>query len=592
MSDLLPYRKNLQAITELIKYTSGVDVFVVDDQMMAIAGTGPYRTNIGTRRPRDSYVDITINRGDGQTVIAPRYTHQCYRCEYRSLCPYSMVMCRPLVNHNRIKGLIGFLGFSEDQRRNMITRSSFLCDLSDRLDYLWETSDLDQYQFFRHPRTRAFIDLFEDGVILTTPDYEVINLNERAERFLGVKQGQGWGKNMPRIIQGELAAGRLGRSDSELLKDRRRGDFPLSGEDGISGHVVIISDKTGTRRTWQGCPLTTPALSMIVGTSAAIVRLREQAANVARSNSTVLIAGETGVGKELAARYIHQMSRRWAGPFETVNCAAIPDSLFESEFFGYAPGAFTGAVNKGKTGLFPAAHGGTIFLDEVSRLSLANQAKILRIIEDGMVQRLGEEQRRQVDVRILAASNINLEEAMASNRFLPDLYYRLAVIPLTVPPLSARTEDIPLLLEYFVGMFRESLPESDFQGFSVEVMAHFANYHWPGNVRELKNLVEYVMNVVHGRKVEMNDLPSHGHAFRSRPQSGFPGQNPPCREHAGTTGDPTGPLVSLVELEREQIQRALKTYGSHVEGKRRAARHLGIGLSTLYRKMAKAKLTG
>ncbi len=180
MRDLLAYRKNLQSLTELIKFTLGADVFVVDDGMVAVAGTGPYRSNIGTRRPHDSYVDVTLNRGDGQTVIHPRYTHQCYRCEYRRHCPYSMVICRPLINQNRIKGLIGFLSFSENQRQNLINRSSFLCDISERLGYFWETADLDQHLFLGHPGTRSLIDFFEEGSILTTSDYDVINLNQRA----------------------------------------------------------------------------------------------------------------------------------------------------------------------------------------------------------------------------------------------------------------------------------------------------------------------------------------------------------------------------------------------------------------------------
>lgn len=587
MSDLLAYQNNLQAITELIKYTLGVDMFVVDDGMMAIAGTGSYRTNIGTRRPHDSYVDVTINRGDGQTVINPRYTHQCNRCEYRRLCPYAMVICRPLINKDRIKGLIGFLSFSENQRRNMITRSSFLCEISERLGYFWETADLDQHLFFRHPGTTEFIDFFEEGLILTTPDYDVINLNQRVEHLLGLKRNSSGKKDLSRIIKDDLRAGRFGRSDSRILKAYRRRDYPLTGSDGISSHVLVISDEMDSNKNWRGCSLTSPVFSMIVGTSDAIIRLREQAAKVARSISTVLIGGETGVGKELVARYIHQSSRRWAEAFETVNCAAIPDALFESEFFGYAPGAFTGAAGKGKAGLFTAAHGGTIFLDEVGRLSLANQAKVLRILEDGLVQPLGDEKTRQVDVRIVSASNIDLKKAVEEGRFIPDLYYRLAVVPLTVPPLRDRIQDIPLLVEHFVGMLKNFLPESDFHGFSREVMAHFAHYEWPGNVRELKNLVEYAMNMVRNRKVEMKDIAFQGHTASPNRKSIPSGQGQHFEPDSTPPKASSTPLLSLEELEKRQVLLALETYGNHTEGKRRAARHLGISLSTLYRKMGK-----
>ena len=585
MSDLLAYQNNLQAITELINHTLGVDVFVVDDGMVAIAGTGSYRSNIGTRRPHDSYVDVTLNRGDGQTVINPRDTHQCNRCEYRRLCPYAMVICRPLVNEDRIKGLIGFLSFSENQRRNMITRSSFLCEISERLRYFWETADLDRDPFFSHPGTTEFIDFFEEGLILTTPDYDVINLNQRVEHLLGLKRNSSGKKELSRILKKDLRAGRFGRSDSGILKPYRRRDHPLTGGDGISSHLLVISDEADSHKSWRGCNLTVSVFSTIVGTSDAVIRLREQAANVARSDSTVLITGETGVGKELVARYIHQSSRRWAEPFETVNCAAIPDSLFESEFFGYAPGAFTGAAGKGKTGFFAAAHGGTLFLDEVGRLSLSNQAKVLRILEDGMVQRLGDEKKRRVDVRIVSASNMDLKRGVEERRFIPDLYYRLAVVPITVPPLRERARDIPLLVEHFAGMLKGLLPESDFHGFSHEAMAHLGGYGWPGNVRELKNLVEYAMNMVRNRKVEMKDL-----AFLC--QTAGPGQEakPPVRppEPECNSQEASGaPLLSLKELENKQLLLALETYGTHTAGKRRAARHLGISLSTLYRKMGR-----
>ena len=581
MSDLLPHKKHFQTITELVKLALDVEVFVVDDQMIAMAGTGPYRNNIGTKRPRDSYVDLTINQGDGQTVTDPRYTHQCYRCEYRSLCPYSMVMCRPLIDSNRIKGLIGFLGFSESQRQTMISRSSFLCDLSERLDYLWDITNLDLHEFLRHPHTRSFIDFFEQGLVLTDANNQVINLNERAERFLKSSRARIIGRDLPKVLQPDIPLIESGRMESVPARFKPRREYTLSQEDSLSARVMVISDMSPSRRTWKGCPLASPSRSMIVGTSKEIIQLLGIAANVARSNSRVLITGETGVGKELAARFIHKKSNRWAGPFETVNCAAIPESLFESEIFGYAPGAFTGASTKGKTGKFPMAHGGTLFLDEIGRLSLVNQAKILRILEDGQVVRLGDDKKHQIDVRVLAATNTDLKKAVAEKLFLPDLYYRLAVIPLSVPPLRKRKEDIPLLLEYFLGLFRESLPETDFRGFSEEVMDYLQTYHWPGNVRELKNLVEYILNVVRGRDVELGDLPIYkSNAFprpetrQSGPELSFP-KNAPKR------------IPTLKSMEKDQIRRALAVFGKDTAGKRRAARHLGISLSTLYRRLSK-----
>jgi transcriptional regulator with PAS, ATPase and Fis domain len=473
-------------------------------------------------------------------------------------------MCRPLVLNNKIKGLIGFLGFSESQRKSMISYSSFLSELSEKLDFIWEAGHLDTEEFFQHPGTRAFVDLFDDGLILTTPDYNVLNVNQRVEGFLHAGGDNLKGHHLTQVLNENA------RMDEKAGNIVRKGDYPLSNGRKITGHVVIVSGMKKSAPTWKSCPLMTPAISVIVGTSAAMIRLREHASNVALSSSTVLIHGETGVGKELVARYIHQMSRQWSGPFETVNCAAIPDSLFESELFGYAAGAFTGACAKGKVGGFQKADGGTLFLDEVSRLSLTNQGKILRVLEDGVVQRLGEERRKRVDVRILAATNTDLKQAVADGLFLPDLYYRLAVIPLYVPPLRERREDIPILLEYYQRQFEESMHHHDFHGISEEGMEMLLSHDWPGNVRELKNVVEYLMNIVRGRPARKEDLPTH---FFEK-QRGYFSEMP-------------GPTLPLKDNERQQILKALQVYGCDTKGKREAAKHLGISLSTLYRKMSK-----
>jgi len=303
-------------------------------------------------------------------------------------------------------------------------------------------------------------------------------------------------------------------------------------------------------------------------------QLREHLTDVAKSNSTVLLTGETGTGKDLAARFIHDTSLRWDKPFEPVNCAAIPENLFESELFGYAPGTFTGALSKGKSGRFATANGGTIFLDEVTRLSLSNQGKMLQVIENKLIQRLGEEQWTKLDARIIAATNIDLAQAVAENKFLPDLYYRLNVIPIPVPSLKERAEDIPLLLDFFVNIFKKDLPESDFYGFSDEAMEFFMTYKWPGNVRELRNIVEYLMNTVHGREITMSDIPPHFTSVLQKPLTFNKNQRV---------------IRALEDIEIEQIHVAMQTFGQTTEGKLKAAQQLGISLSTLYRKISKTE---
>ncbi|MBI3028502.1 MAG: sigma-54-dependent Fis family transcriptional regulator [Candidatus Rokubacteria bacterium] len=243
----------------------------------------------------------------------------------------------------------------------------------------------------------------------------------------------------------------------------------------------------------------------IVGQSPAIQELRRQIAIAAPTNGRVLIHGENGSGKELVARAIHSLSARRDGPFVEVNCAAIPEELIESELFGHEKGAFTGAVSRRK-GKFELGNGGTLFLDEVGDMSLKTQAKVLRVLEEQAFERVGGTEQIKTDVRVIAASNQNLPDLIAAGRFRDDLFYRLNVIPVEVPPLRQRKEDIPLLVEHFIRIFSLENGKRP-KTVSVEALAYFLAYDWPGNVRELRNLVERLVIMAPRGVVGPEDLP-------------------------------------------------------------------------------------
>lgn len=230
---------------------------------------------------------------------------------------------------------------------------------------------------------------------------------------------------------------------------------------------------------------TDPELQHLIGVSPAMDRLRVMIRQVARSNSPVLVMGESGVGKELVAAAVHRLSRRSDGPFQARNCGALPEQLFESEMFGTEHGAYTGAVRR--AGVFELADGGTLFLDEIGELAPANQVKLLRLLENGMFHRVGGTAERRADVRVIAATNRDLKNAQAEGRFRADLYYRLNVLPVTIPPLRHRREDIPLLVQHF----SDDVGETDMGNrFSVDALARLSAHDWPGNIRELRNVVE------------------------------------------------------------------------------------------------------
>ena len=229
-------------------------------------------------------------------------------------------------------------------------------------------------------------------------------------------------------------------------------------------------------------------LDNIIGQSPNMKAIFDMIQTVAPQNSRVLITGESGTGKELVARAIHENSARAQTPFITINCGAFPETLLESELFGYMKGAFTGA-NENRRGLFQAAHGGTLFMDEIGNMNLAMQVKLYRVLQEGKVRPLGSNEELDVDVRVIAATNKDLEKAIAAGEFREDLFYRLSVIPIHVPSLRERREDIPLLARHFLEQFRKSM-EKPIQGISPEAMGLLESYDWPGNVRELENTIE------------------------------------------------------------------------------------------------------
>jgi two-component system, NtrC family, response regulator PilR len=246
-------------------------------------------------------------------------------------------------------------------------------------------------------------------------------------------------------------------------------------------------------------------LDNIIGQSPKMRAIFDLIQTVAPQSSRVLITGESGTGKELVARAIHENSQRAQAPFITINCGAFPETLLESELFGYMKGAFTGA-NENRVGLFQAAHGGTLFMDEIGNMSLTMQVRLYRVLQEGKVRPIGSNEETDVDVRIIAATNKNFEKEIAEGRFREDLYYRLSVIPVQLPSLQERREDIPLLARHFLDRFRKSM-EKPIEGISPEAMRHLESYDWPGNVRELENTMERAVALESTSEISLRVLP-------------------------------------------------------------------------------------
>ncbi len=291
------------------------------------------------------------------------------------------------------------------------------------------------------------------------------------------------------------------------------------------------------------------SLDNIVGTSAAMEKLKQTVRTVATTSSTVLIHGESGTGKELVARAVHACSLRSSEPFVSINCGAFPETLLESELFGYVRGAFTGA-NTNKAGLFEVANGGTIFLDEISEMTLTMQVKLLRVLQERMLRPVGGTNEISIDVRVIAATNKNLDDLVAENMFREDLYYRLSVIPVVVPPLRERRDDIPLLANHFLKKYAPAAGKSIVR-IDAEALKALCNYEWPGNVRQLENTIERAVALEGSEELHV-DLPS---------------ERPKAKAAAASNGGSSTPTIPtdgldmeryIADLEKNMILNALK----------------------------------
>jgi len=420
----------------------------------------------------------------------------------------------------------------------------------------------------------AVFDSMSDGVLVCDAAMRVTRFNAAAEQITGWERRNAIGVTCDEIFHGFLcghgcaversAVGGEGVHDQEVMIQRPDGQRRLivlntstvrapAGDP--MGVVVVFRDITELARLRTELRGHSE-FANLVGRSPAMRALYEQIEDVAASEATVLLLGETGVGKELVAEAIHHASRRAAGPLVKVNCSALSEGLLESELFGHVRGAFTGAL-RDKVGRFELASGGTIFLDEIGELSLSTQVKLLRVLQEKEIERVGEARTIPVDCRILAATNRNLRALVHRGSFREDLFYRLSVIPIHVPPLRERRTDVPLLAEHFLARVRIQEGKS-IDGFAPEAIDCLLEYRWPGNVRELENAVAFAVIKCRSRRIAVEHLP------------------PEIRE-ASTSKRPRSETIS-----RSAIEAALQKTGGN---RLRAARALGIGRATLYRKL-------
>lgn len=442
----------------------------------------------------------------------------------------------------------------------------------------------------------SILDHIHNGVVITDQKGKILFFSKTYGKFLGVDPKETIGKNCWEVVENSRMhiVGAMGIPEinqPQRIKGQdmvvQRIPIKIEGQGVVVFGQVMFKDVRDVRALAKELNVLESKVELyekelaslrsskytienIVGESPAIKEVKNLALRAAQTNAPVLLIGESGTGKELFAHAIHYASERRVYPFIRLNCAAIPKDLLESELFGYEPGAFTGAGNKGKPGKFELAHRGSIFLDEISDLPLDMQPKLLRVLEEKEIERLGGTRLTKSDFRLIAATSNELERLVEKGNFRKDLFYRLNVIAIHIPPLRERKEDIPLLANYFIQIISKEMG-TKMVSFSPEVIRIFQEYSWPGNVRELSNIIERILYIIEGGIIQIHHLPL------------------PLQSIAGASAKLNSTLLKSIKenLERDTLLHCLRITKNN---KKKAAMLLGIHRTSLYKKIKKLNI--
>lgn len=591
MSVLSGIRKSVQQVAEAISIALGVEVEIVDNKLNILGGTGPYRDQIGQKEEggdvEGEYLYARVLRSGVTQYVEDARKDEDYDVTGKGYTVSGELaeICTPIVLDGKIIGIIGLVAFSEEQKRILADKNRNMTDFVEKMaDLLAAKADqqetLENVEVSRNEMSTV-LETTHEGIFALDQKGYVKHCNNRAATLFDTTKRDLIGRHISKLMPGSpaikvLETGRGYTENEEIFKvDGGQHHFivtvkPFCNGDEIDGVVVSFRDITEAQKLVYN--FSTRAIKNtvddIIGTSEKIMIAKKQALITARGNSTVLITGESGTGKEMFAKAIHYASSRSDHPFVTVNCGAIPENLLESELFGYEKGAFTGASEKGKAGKFELADGGTIFLDEIGDMPLHLQVKILHVLQNMRFERVGGSKNIIVDVRVIAATNKNLEKLIDEGKFREDLYYRLSVIPLSIPPLRERREDIKMLMYHFLRKYNTFMNRK-ITGFSPAVEDLYLNHDWPGNVRELENAVEYGTNMAFGDTIDIDEVPAR--IMKKE-------------EEIVKFKNLDKPLAEQIKLyEREIITRKLK---QHNGVKDAVARELGLSRATLYRKLS------
>lgn len=581
---LLDIKEHVKKYASAISGLINVDVGIVDKNMVRVTGTGLYKNIEGVYALGSVYKN-SLETGKTNIIENPRQHDLCTECLDKNKCREKLEIATPIYCRDEIVGVIGLVCFNDEQKKKILS------DIDSYLNFTKQIAEFIGIKFYeyqenlmqkdRESTLNTIIDNISKGVIISDCNNVIIKINNIASAKLKLKSDV-LGKTMKLVSQNDYL---MNEEVFNMVIENEEYNvagkiIPLKSFNKTRSNAFVFEDVKKISRNILEITSSDNMITLenIHGTSIATQSLKENIQKIANTNSTVLITGESGTGKELVARSLHSHGNRRNKPFVVINCSAIPDTLLESELFGYVKGAFTGANQNGRMGKFELANTGVIFLDEIGDMPLYLQAKILRVIQEKKIERIGSNKSIDLDIKIIAATNVDLEKKIMEQKFRGDLYYRLNVIPIKLLPLRERKEDIIPIINSLIDKYNR-LSDKYVHSIDEDVKKALISYEWPGNVRELENVMELMINMSGSNGIISLDLLPENILHHSDTDNSSAIDELLFNDKSE--------LEDFEKIEKVYIEKSLKKYGNDTENKKYIADKMNIGLTTLYRKMKK-----
>jgi transcriptional regulator with PAS, ATPase and Fis domain len=575
-------KEEIQKILELISGLLQVDILMVDEECRKIAGSGIYEYTFGIQSYNDAFFERAAYNKSTFLISEDRTLRRDRILNSTDELKSTIYLYHSIVIEDKPFGVVKCNASNDYAKRKFIVDMEKVTELIDEIFIRLIIQPAKIQSASQMLKIAALINIVNDPLIYTSTEGEIEMINERALSVFNLSS-EHIGMSIKKVFENF----NFKKSLNKKSNDKKESFSFINDEDNFTGlywtkPVKVNQDTVGVVFCFDVITKTAEKLNKrnqritfddIYGKSDAINKAKDFASRVLKGTSTVLLNGESGTGKELFARAIHNTSDRSEGPFIPINCAAIPETLLESELFGYEEGSFTGAKKGGKLGKFEIANHGTIFLDEIGDLKFSLQSKILRVLQENVIEKIGSKESLPIDVRVIAATHEELHEMVEHGSFREDLFYRLSVIPIRIPPLRERRCDIMIIANKFLETYKAKL-NKNIIGFDDAVVEKLCSYIWRGNVRELENVIECAVNMSNREYIHIEDLPLRFSDLTHRHKELFG-----CNDVEGIT--------PIQDLENKEINKALDMFGHSKKGIVQASEALGISVATLYRRLKK-----